>query len=183
MVDIPRLIWAALFGTAGALVLSAYVWACETGHHDASNGAAKKDATIVVTEKPQTIEVKLTDKIRANAIEALSNHSLKVLRLRVNAIEMSEHLGAIQSLRVFIGKPDATAKTSIKDPHYAASIAPNLQKKQSIVVNVAPVIVRLYAAKERVLEKPTIPVTIVPVPVEIKIPIGGIEFELPEKED
>jgi hypothetical protein len=177
---------AAVPALSGATVTLVATLAFAHGGVD-DGQSARDDAKILVTEHPTTVLVEIPQSVKAVAKRRLEHRSLKALRLTIVGLERPQNAAALKALRVFIDKPDATVETSIHDKHYVGSIVLGLDKKQGMVLNAAPAVSRLFAAKPNLLDRQTIPVTIVPVatgersasPKNLEIPIESIRVELP----
>ena len=151
---------------------------------------SKADGKInVLTEEPMTIQVKISDDLRAEILRRIEKNGLKTVRLKISNIELPENHLELKSLRLFLGRPDATVKTSIKDDHYVQSLVLGLEKKQTTITNIAPVIVRLHESGKNVFQKETIAVTIVPVGSgdenqmmsSLRMPFSKVTIELPDE--
>jgi hypothetical protein len=99
----------------------------------------------VVTSAPATVSVELDDQTRQNLERHLTRGSLTVARLIIRDVR-PRAAQALKGVRVFIEKPTANASTPVDDPHYAASFVLGLGASESVLLNAAPALSRLWAS-------------------------------------
>jgi hypothetical protein len=142
-------------------------------------------ATRVITAAPNTFEVALEEEARQRLELHLGRGSLDVARLAVrNLRPRAAH--ALKGVRIFIEKPDADARTPVDDPHYAGSFVLGLEDSQTMLLNVAPTLARLWQSGDLAGRK-ALRITFVPepwdfaaaLPENFALPFEGLTLEVP----
>jgi hypothetical protein len=122
-----------------------------------------------ISPAPTTIEIALDDAGRDALAGKLTARSLSVARLILRDVRPS---GAqtLKGMRIFLEKPDADLSTPIEDPHYAGAFVLGFTPSETINLNVAPTLAKMWASgsltRATLNERKTIRVTFVPEPWE-----------------
>ena len=146
----------------------------------------------VITTTPSTFEVDIEEEARQRLNFYLENDSLKIARLYIRDLR-PDVAQALEGVRVFIEKPDADVNTPIDDPHYASSFVLGLEDSQSMILNIAPTLSKLWYAgdlsPERLAGKEAMQITFVPHPLDFvtalpenfTLPFRCLTFEVPSQ--
>lgn len=167
-------------------------WACASKDGTADGRASGQDDVPghIVTAGPRTITVELDGETRAELQRRLSAGSLTVARLVIRDVRPNA-AQALKGVRIFIEKPDADVNTSVADPHYASSFVLGLSSPESMLLNVAPALTRLWKsgdlAKEKLRQQKSIRITFVPepwdfarrLPPDFELAMGSVALEIP----
>jgi hypothetical protein len=146
-------------------------------------------ATKVITTAPGTFEVELGQEVRQRLELRLGRGSLDVARLTVRNLR-PRAAQALKGVGVFIEKPDADARTPVADPHYAGSFVLGFEDPQTMMLNVAPTLTRLWKSGALTGRK-ALRITFVPepwdfaktLPKEFALPFESLTLEVPAEAD
>jgi hypothetical protein len=134
-----------------------------------SQQAGRDIAPYTITPAPTTIQVELDDSSRDALASQLAARSLGVARLILREVRPT---GAqtLKGIRIFVEKPDADLSTPIEDPHYAGSFVLGFTPSETINLNIAPALRKMWASRTltraALTERKGIRVTFVPEPWE-----------------
>lgn len=139
----------------------------------------------VITAAPRTFEVALEEEASQRLELRLGRGSLDVARLTVLNLR-AQSAKALKGVRIFIEKPDADAGTPVEDPHYAGSFVLGLEDSQTMLLNVAPTLNRLWQSGDLAGRK-TLRITFVPEPWDFAaalpegfaLPFESLTLEVP----
>ena len=142
-------------------------------------------ATKAITAAPSTFEVALEEEARQRLERHLGRGSLDVARLTVRDLR-PRAAQSLKGVRIFIEKPDADAGTPVDDPHYAGSFVLGLEDTQTLLLNVAPTLARLWQSGDLSGRK-ALRVTFVPepwdfaaaLPEDFALPFESVTLEVP----
>jgi len=144
-----------------------------------------------IAAAPATIRVELDDAARDALTRRLSARSLDVARVILHDVHPIGR--ELKGVRIFIEKPDADLKTPTDDPHYAGSFVPGFAPPETINLNIAPTLAKVWAAGERtrasLSDRKAIRLTLVPEPwepavrlsPEFSMTIQSITLEVPKQ--
>lgn len=116
----------------------------------------------VITAAPSTFEVALEKEVPQRLELHLGRGSLDIARLVVRGLR-PRAAQSLKGIRIFIEKPDAHADTAVDDPHYAGSFVLGLEDSQTMLLNVAPTLTRLWQSGNLAGRK-ALRITFVPEP-------------------
>jgi hypothetical protein len=119
-------------------------------------------AAKVITAAPSTFEVALEEEVPQRLELHLGRGSLDIARLVVRDLR-PRAAQSLKGVRIFIEKPDAHAGTPVDDPHYAGSFVLGLEDSQTMLLNVAPTLARLWRSGDLAGRK-ALRITFVPEP-------------------
>src|ERR1051326_599104 len=149
------------------------------------------DAAIVQTgmirTAPTTFNVAMDSDVRQRMQGQLAHGSLTVVRLVIHNLR-PRSAQALTGVRIFINKPDASVRTSSEDPHFAGAFVLGLQSPETILLNVAPTLSRLWEsgdlAPKDLAGKKGVRVTFVPdtatsLPKNFALTFERLTFEVP----
>lgn len=146
----------------------------------------------VILAAPTTFAVAIGDEERQRMQRELEHGSLKVVRLVIHDVR-ARSARQLKGVRVFIGKPDAGARTRSDDPHDAAAFVLGLESPETFLFNVAPTLSRLWQSGELkagdLAAKKPLRVTFVPepadfakrLPKDFALTFDRVTFEVPEQ--
>lgn len=146
--------------------------------------------TSAITAAPVTFNVALEDEVRQSLERQLAGGSLEVARLVIHNLR-PRSAKALKGVRIFIEKPDASVNTPVDDPHYTGNFVLGLEASQSMLLNIAPTLSRLWQAGElapKVLaERRALRITFVPEPwddatalaKDFSLPFESLTIEVP----
>jgi hypothetical protein len=162
------------------------------GGEGGGRGDAGPVATKVITGAPCTFAVELADEARQRLEANLAQGSLDVARLVIRDLR-PRAAQALKGVRIFVEKPDANAATPVDDPHYAGNFVLGLEASQSMLLNIAPTLSKLWHSgeltPERLAGKSALRITFVPerwdyaaaLPREFALQLGGLTVEVPRR--
>lgn len=173
------------------------VWTAACAPASSSTGARSSEwqaerPPYVVSAAPATINVELDDQTRQDLARHLGRGSLPVARLIVRDVR-PQAAQALKGVRVFIEKPTANAGTPVDDPSYAGSFVLGLGESESVLLNVAPTLTRLWTAggltAASLEERKALRLTLVPepwdfaaaLPADFTLAIQAIALEVPRQ--
>ena len=180
--------------TLAVLCLCTMAWACASSNARVDGRASGQEELPghIVTAAPRTINVELDDTTRADLERRLAAGALTVARLVIR--DVRPHAAqALKGVRIFIEKPDADVNTPVEDPHYASSFVLGLSAPESMLLNVAPALTRLWKsgelANEKLHQQKTIRITFVPepwdfarrLPPDFELAMGAVALEIPRQ--
>jgi hypothetical protein len=142
--------------------------------------------TSVITAKPLTVRLRLSDEFRGRMQHELESGSLNVVRLRIKGIQIATRFSSLEAIRVFIDKPQANADTPTDDSHFAGTFVLSIKPRQDVIVNAASALkAARYAQEGSTVPNPLL-ITLVPVsrppeqlPKDLAIPFDAVTVELP----
>jgi hypothetical protein len=152
-----------------AVVLSCALACASADSNVASRQTPREPEAIpqTITAAPTTIRVELDDVTRQALERQLAARSLAVARMIIRDLH-PQAAQALKGVRIFIEKPDANASTPAADPHYADSFALGLGPSESVLLNIAPTLVRLWDSRDltgaKLDERKALRITFVPEP-------------------
>jgi len=86
--------------------------------------ATPSPASVVLTEKPATVQVPLTAEKTAEIEQALAEgDSPKTVKLSVSGVVPPDAGSKVSGFKVYIDKPNATAESSENDPHFVGAVS------------------------------------------------------------
>lgn len=146
---------------------------------------------IVLTEKPATVQITLDEKLRAEITKAVADPARpQTIRLIVQGVSLpAEALKEKAGIKLFLNKPNATAATSEKDPHFVGAVdfQPTTDRKpQSFLLDLGPAVAELRRTKQIDLHQP-LEVTFAAIPspeqpnAQVKIPIDSVKVTVPKQ--
>lgn len=141
-----------------------------------AGGEGDPVATRAITGAPSTFEVALEEEARQRLEFHLGRGSLDVARLTVRDLR-PRAAQSLKGVRIFIEKPDADAGTPVDDPHYAGSFVLGLEDTQTMLLNVAPTLARLWQSGDLAGQK-ALRITFVPEPWDFAAALSE-DFALP----
>ena len=139
---------------------------------------------------PTTFEVALEDEVRQRLELRLARGSLDVVRLGIHDLR-PRAAQALKGVRIFIEKPDADVRTPAGDPHSAGAFVLGFQTPESMLLNVAPTLSRLWQsgdlAPEDLAGRKALRVTFVPetwdsaaaLPEDFALAFESLTIEVP----
>jgi hypothetical protein len=147
-----------------------------------------KQKGAVITEKPTTLNVEVSGEELAEVNRAVSGEGASLpLRLKINGLIPPRSTSKVYGFKMFFNKPNATAETSEKDPHFVGAVAfqPTAdQKPQSFYLDLNRTLNELHRGKQLDLKQP-LNVTIVPLskdseqPAEkVRIPVESVQVRV-----
>jgi hypothetical protein len=173
-------------------VLSLCTLACVPATSNAEPGRqGQPDASPhVITAVPGTISLALDEQTRRGLARHLADGSLAVARLTIRDLSSRAAQG-LKGVRVFVEKPNADLSTSVDDPHYAGTFVLGLGASESMLLNIAPTLAKLWQSAEltrATLDGPkTLRITLVSepwdyaptLPADFALTIQGVALEIP----
>lgn len=138
-----------------------------------------------ITAAPSTFEVALEQEARQRLELHLGRGSLDVARLTVRDLR-PRAAKSLKGVRIFIEKPDADARTPVDDPHYAGSFVLGLEDTQTLLLNVAPTLAKLWQSGD-LAGRNALRITFVPepwdyaaaLPEDFALPFASLALEVP----
>lgn len=183
-------------GIAVIVCLGFVAIACASASANAQAAGAKADSegdpvtTNVITAAPSTFKVTMEDEVRQHLVLHLARSSLDVARLVIGNLR-SRAARDLKGVRFFIEKPDADASTPVDDPHYAGNFVLGFEASQSMLLNIAPTLSRLWQsgalAPKGLAERKALRITFVPepwdfataLPKDFALPFESLTLEVP----
>ena len=137
--------------------------------------------TQAIIAAPSTFEVALEEEAR----QRLGRGSLDVARLTVRDLR-PRAAKSLKGVRIFIEKPDADTGTPVDDPHYAGSFVLGLEDTQTLLLNVAPTLAKLWQSGD-LAGRNALRITFVPepwdyagaLPEDFALPFASLALEVP----
>jgi len=125
------------------------------------------DPVNVILAAPTTFEVALEDEALQRLELQLARGSLAVVRLVIHDLR-PRAAQTLKGVRIFLEKPDADVRTPAGDPHSAGAFVLGLQAPETLLLNVAPTLSRLWQSGDLTPEdlagRKALRVTFVPEP-------------------
>jgi hypothetical protein len=155
------------------------------GEHDPAHAG-------VILAGPITFEVAIKDEARQRLEFQLARGSLDVVRLIIRNLR-PRAAQPLKGVRIFIEKPDAGIRTPSGDPHFAGAFVLGLQAPESMLLNVAPTLSKLWQsgklAPADLARRKALRVTFVPetwdsataLPKDFALAFESLTFEVPAK--
>jgi hypothetical protein len=149
-------------------------------------------AAHTITASPKTIRVELDQRTRQAIVGLLTRQSLDVARLILRDVRPSAAQG-LKGVRIFVERTDVDVKTPTDDAHYAGSFVLGLAPPETILLNIAPALSRLWESgrlTSATLDRDhAIRITLVPeawraetpLPRDFALTVDAIEIEIPEQ--
>lgn len=146
----------------------------------------------VILAAPTTFEVAIEDEARQRLELQLTRGSLDVVRLVIRNLRPRAAQG-LKGVRIFIEKPDAGLRTRPGDPHSAGAFVLGLEAPETMLLNVAPTLSRLWQSRKLapadLARRKTLRVTFVPetsdsatvLPKDFALSFESLTFEVPAK--
>lgn len=145
-------------------VLCWAVAACAGPWNDGAPAGGDASAQ-VVHATATTHAVALDEDTRRCLGQGLGDGSLSVARLRIERLSARAASG-LKGVQLFVARSDAGPSTPADDPHYAGSFAMGLEQEETVVLNIAPALVRLAREDDRaiaaIVSRGVLPLTLVP---------------------
>ena len=107
-----------------------------------------------------TLQVPLDDKLRQQIASAVANpEQPQTVQVKVEGVAPPSSASRFEDggLKVFVNKPDASQKTSEKDPHFIGAVEyqpTSSSKLQSFLLDAGPALAELARKKQLDLDKP-----------------------------
>src|SRR3954452_12095378 len=98
-----------------------------------------------ITAAPTILRVELDDLTREELARRLSERSLEITRLIIRDVRPNG-AEALKGIRLFIEKPDADMATPTADRHYAGSFVLGFSPPETVQLNIASALSRLWAS-------------------------------------
>jgi hypothetical protein len=157
-----------------------------------SGQAPRESSTHVITAAPATINLALDDQTREGLQRHLADGSLVIARLNIHDVR-PRAAQTLKGVRIFIEKPDADLRTPVDDPHYAGNFVLGFSTSDSILLNIAPTLSRLWQSsdlsKATLDQRKAIRITLVPepwdyapnLPPDFALTIQSMALEIPSQ--
>lgn len=174
--------------------LSFFAVACAdaSSNVETNDGGGKGDPAhaAVILAAPTTVDVAVGNEVRQRMQLGLAHGSLKVVRLVIRNLRPRAAQG-LKGVRIFIDKPDAGVRTPAGDPHAAGAFVLGLQSPETVLLNIAPTLSRLWQSGELTAKnlsgKKALRVTFVPETIDSSTALSkdfalsfeDVTFEIP----
>jgi hypothetical protein len=179
--------------TIAALCLCLCILTCASAQDPREQREADAGANAqIVTAKPGTMTVTLDDRTRRDLVRHLDSGALAIARLSIR--DVRPHAAqALKGVRIFIEKPDATVTTPVADAHYAGNFVLGLTAPESMLLNVAPTLTKLWQSGElsraTLDQRQSLRITLVSepwdfaptLPPDFSLTLGPVTLEIPQQ--